>query len=564
MNRNNYKMSSVYIYMLLSILGIIVVFMISKDVYAYTGVSEIELNTPVNGSLANADDSMRYNFITGFVTDITISIESTSDTIPDEWEVYLFSEGLWLKKTTFQGTTFKSDTIATTNDNLSIYIAGKGNFNNVSYTLTVSSVNKYFQDETDNIVGGRGYKLLVPNADTYIKVPRDCMINISCPVPFSVNGVDIEGQSYMKEMKKGQGIEIVAYTSDEYSSNELWDWIKLEYYISPKCTIYNMQDGTPKEIAYYYVGQTKPNLPTQIDCEKGYELDSWYEDKEYTKPVSNIRNSAMKNWYLFPKLKCKKYKITYQLNDATNNDSNPSEYTIEDGLISLKPPTYDYWVFVGWVYYAVDVAGNIVDLTGIQMPTNVIDSQLCYDIVVSPKWDYAQLNEQKITLEADCMIFEDDSQFQKPKVYVNGKKANGNGNFEIEYESCRYPGIAKVTVTAIDGEYEGSATLKYSIKMPDIAKISAKTSGNGKLRVNACYKGSATGFNLRYRIKGKKKWKQIKVNTEYDGNAYSHYKSLSNLINGKKYQVQARTYYKRSKKKIYYGKWSAVKAVKVK
>lgn len=66
-------------------------------------------------------------------------------------------------------------------------------------------------------------------------------------------------------------------------------------------------------------------------------------------------------------------------------------------------------------------------------------------------------------------------------------------------------------------------------------------------------KTGGSKYQIKYRIKGKKKWKtkttkKIKI-------------VLKKLKKGKKYQIKARAFRKVGKKK-YYGKWSKVKVTK--
>ena len=42
------------------------------------------------------------------------------------------------------------------------------------------------------------------------------------------------------------------------------------------------------------------------------------------------------------------YTITYELNGGTNNESNPTKYTIESETITLAAPTREYYKFIGW------------------------------------------------------------------------------------------------------------------------------------------------------------------------------------------------------------------------
>lgn len=66
------------------------------------------------------------------------------------------------------------------------------------------------------------------------------------------------------------------------------------------------------------------------------------------------------------------YDITYDLAGGVNNSENPTTYTIESGLITLKNPTREGYTFLGWY-------------NGEQLVT-IIDSNTLENITLTAKW----------------------------------------------------------------------------------------------------------------------------------------------------------------------------------
>ena len=114
----------------------------------------------------------------------------------------------------------------------------------------------------------------------------------------------------------------------------------------------------------------------------------------------------------------------------------------------------------------------------------------------------------------------------------------------------------KATVKAIpneekvSGEPEGTFIIK-----PAKAKVSKLAPGKKSLKVTAKNqkKSGLTGYQISYRVKGSKKWK----NTTSTKNV----KTIKKLKKGKTYQVRVRGYVKVGKKN-YYGAWSKVSTSK--
>ena len=120
------------------------------------------------------------------------------------------------------------------------------------------------------------------------------------------------------------------------------------------------------------------------------------------------------------------------------------------------------------------------------------------------------------------------------------------------YEGIYWVGTAKVIIEGKGSGYKGSIVKYYTIN-PKRAAVSTVKAARRKMTVRAKTKVGKTGgshYQIRYRMKGSKKWKLAKTAKQTI--------TIRKLKKGKKYQVQIRAYTK-TDGKTYYGAWSTVK-----
>lgn len=118
----------------------------------------------------------------------------------------------------------------------------------------------------------------------------------------------------------------------------------------------------------------------------GYTFDGWYNGE--TK-VTEITTGTYGNMTLVAKWTADLYTISYDLADGVNSPENPTSYTIESGLITLKDPTREGYTFAGWY-------------NGEQLITT-IDSNALENISLTAKWT---VNSYKLTFDVDGNLTE--------------------------------------------------------------------------------------------------------------------------------------------------------------
>lgn len=177
----------------------------------------------------------------------------------------------------------------------------------------------------------------------------------------------------------------------------------------------------------------------------GYTFDGWYNGE--TK-VTEITTGTCGNMTLVAKWTADLYTISYDLADGVNNPENPTSYTIESGLITLKDPTKEGYTFVGWY-------------NGEQLVT-IIDSNTLENITLTAKW--------KITTDHEGT--EDDPYSVDDALKVAGTLTKGNSTTDKYY----IKGIVS-EITELSTSY-GNATFKITVDGKTILVFRAKNEGN--------------------------------------------------------------------------------------
>lgn len=177
----------------------------------------------------------------------------------------------------------------------------------------------------------------------------------------------------------------------------------------------------------------------------GYTFDGWYNGE--TK-VTEITTGTYGNMTLFAKWTADLYTISYDLADGVNNPENPTSYTIESGLITLKDPTREGYTFAGWY-------------NGEQLVTT-IDSNTLENITLTAKWKITTDHEGT---EVDPYSVDD-------ALKVAGTLTKGNSTTDKYY----IKGIVS-EITELSTSY-GNATFKITVDGKTILVFRAKNEGN--------------------------------------------------------------------------------------
>lgn len=126
--------------------------------------------------------------------------------------------------------------------------------------------------------------------------------------------------------------------------------------------------------------------PSSYNCEQetiilespqkfGYDFNGWYETSNFSsQPITEIQANSYKSYVLYAKFDIIKYQLDYVMNGGTNNELNPSSFTINDFDIYLLTPTKANHTFVGWFSdpeYTQEITMISTDITAIVFYMNI-------------------------------------------------------------------------------------------------------------------------------------------------------------------------------------------------
>ena len=204
-----------------------------------------------------------------------------------------------------------------------------------------------------------------------------------------------------------------------------------------------LNGGNCENLPTTYVEGRVTTLP--IPSKVGYTFLGWYNGE--TK-VDSIAASVSGELTLEAKWTINSYDITYELAGGVNDSENPSSYTIESGLITLKDPTREGYTFLGWY-------------NGEQLVTT-IDSNTLENITLTAKWKITTAHEGSV----------DDPYSVDDALKVAGTLTKGNSTADKYY----IKGIVS-EITELSTSY-GNATFKITVDGKTILVFRAKNEGN--------------------------------------------------------------------------------------
>ena len=174
-----------------------------------------------------------------------------------------------------------------------------------------------------------------------------------------------------------------------------------------------------------------------------YDFEGWYDGEKYF----SFFEPVLKDTTLKAKWTPHSYLITYELYGGTNNEENPSSYTVESDTITLKAPTKDNGTFENWKTYDWE-SNNYKDISTIEKGSHG-------DITVAAKWQGENLSE-KCTVTFDAT---DGSKVEK-KLTVKGTTVSEPSTRKDYYD--------------FEGWYKGDTKFDFSTPITENITLTAK------------------------------------------------------------------------------------------
>ena len=177
-------------------------------------------------------------------------------------------------------------------------------------------------------------------------------------------------------------------------------WTAVEYTIS-----YDLNGGTCEDtlVTKYTVESEDIILPTLT--KQGYTFAGWYASETFDGDrLTEIANGSHGNVTLYAKFALNRYAITYDTQGGVNAVGNKTEYTIEDGNITLYAPVRNYYDFAGWYENGVfveSISANRLCNISLVAKWNAVEYTISYDLNGGT---YEDTFVSKYTVESEDII----------------------------------------------------------------------------------------------------------------------------------------------------------------
>jgi len=134
------------------------------------------------------------------------------------------------------------------------------------------------------------------------------------------------------------------FTVGNNNINLYAQWTTVAYTIN-----YNLNDGTNHNDNPAGFNVETPTITLQSPAKTGYTFAGWFNNEGLTgEAVTQIAQGSTANVTLYAKWTAIAYTITYNLNEGTNHNDNPTGFNVETPTITLQSPTKTGYTFAGW------------------------------------------------------------------------------------------------------------------------------------------------------------------------------------------------------------------------
>ena len=234
----------------------------------------------------------------------------------------------------------------------------KGSPSTVSLSFSANLVSSDSSSDMHGVESGKIYQSDNVNVwHAYQTILFDTMADGITAVPItSLPGEEITLPSPIRE----------GYTFDGwYTDSECTSLFSATSMPEQGLTVYAKWSATPYAVTCLLNGgalQNEDRIPATYTIEdkaftlpaptrKGYNFGGWYLNAEFSgDKTDTIAGGQTGDLTLYAKWNLITYTIAYNLMDGSlpSGASNPSEYTVESGDITLVNPTHTGWDFTGW------------------------------------------------------------------------------------------------------------------------------------------------------------------------------------------------------------------------
>ena len=410
------------------------------------------------------------------------------------------------------------------------------------------------------------------------------------------------GIQYRQKHKVVNYVKLAKYTTDIPSDEKLKDYTKAEVfsYVRHNSYIVNIYALTNK-LQTQIVEEGKTIETSDLQEIEGYDIDSIYKDPEFTQKWNAKTDSVTSNLDLYIKVKPKEYEVTFK--DEKGEKIETQKISYLDEATEPIPKTVEGKKFVGWSTDGYKCVTEDMDVIAKYIPeedyamiafesdeaslkkdeTLKISSQIA-PISQSETLVYWESEDNSVAVVSDQGVVtaigsgettvvatvSETGEKAKCKIRVLGDTATTeptktpeSGNVSKPTES---PTVPSNTKHLLDGKQAASSASKNNanenasigkdVKVLQVKFIKLKIAGKRKAKASWKKLTNVSGYQIQYAPN--KKFKKAKRKTVKSTSV-----TIKKLKKKKTYFVRVRAYKLVDGKKVY-GKWSAVKKVKIK
>ena len=323
-------------------------------------------------------------------------------------------------------------------------------------------------------------------------------------------------------------------------------------------------------------GTNSEENPSSYNCEQetiilenpqklGYDFVGWYETSNFSsQPITEIQANSYKSYVLYAKFDIINYQLDYVMNGGTNNELNPSSFTINDFDIYLLTPTKANHTFVGWFLdpeFTQEITMISTDITAEQPRSTKIYacflSQHYFDnqLVIYTSYDLQTIMHDERYKNTDIILGADidlNGQTWEPVNFSGGFDGNGHtiSNYDCHYGrgffgtfSGKY--IKNLTLTdfynklyridigsnlsSLASEVKGTSLQPILIENCHVLNGSLKRTSDSNLY--SIYAGSLIGYATNCEIKNCYADVEIEIKMEYNYDEISYIGGLVGYMN---------------------------------